>query len=305
MTERILPHETDQNYLVFAATGTDLIFSRGIDLPNFASFPLNLDPNTQPVVVQQMRELVEVAKSANVGCIIDTLTWMANPDRAAPLGYNEDQLRKVNRTSVDLMRGLRSEFPDDDVLLALCMGPSIDAYLKQDTSVQGARDYHRKQIGWVSDMGLDLVHAYTFNHVEESAGAVLAAKDHDLPVVLSLVVETDGCLIDGTPLEEAMTRIDDLTEAAAAYFMVNCAHPDHFEHVLTGNPRLKGVIANASRCSHEELDNAEELDAGDPDELADDMARLVRNNPAINVIGGCCGTDYHHLAKMAEKVFGK
>jgi len=300
---RLLPHQTDQKFLVFAATGTDLIFNRGMELPGFASFPLNEDPAAQPVIVDQMRDLVKTAQAAGVGCIIDTLTWMANRDRAAPLGYDPDRLDALNRTAVRLMRDLRDEVAAEDVLLALCLGPSRDAYAKLDPmSVEDARAYHRVQIESIHDMGVDLVHAYTFNQVEEAAGAALAAGDFALPVVVSFVVETDGKLDNGQPLNEAMEQVDDLTNGGPAYFMVNCAHPDHFSHVLNGNPRLKGIVVNASRCSHAELDNATELDDGDPEELAAEIARLVEMYPSLSVIGGCCGTDFRHLQLMAEGV---
>ena len=301
--KRPLPHETDQRYLVFAATGTDLIFNRGMELPGFASFPLNEDPKAQPVVVDQMRDLVQVAKDNGLGCIIDTLTWMANRDRAAPHGYDADRLAALNRTAVRLMRDLRDEVDAEDVLLALCLGPSRDAYARlEPMSVADARDYHRVQIGTISDMGVDLIHAYTFNQAKEAAGVVLAAKECDIPIVVSLVVETDGRLDNGQPLEDAMAEIDSLTDAGAAYFMVNCAHPDHFSHVLNGNPRLKGVVVNASRLSHAELDDAEEVDEGDPDELGAAVARLVRAFPAISVVGGCCGSDMRHMRRMAEEI---
>lgn len=303
--KRRLPHETDQRYLVFAATGTDLLFNRGMDLPGFASFPLNEDPEAHPVIVGQMRDLVEVAKSAGLGCIIDTLTWMANRDRAAPLGYGTERLATLNRRAVELLRDLRDDVAAEDVLLALCVGPSRDAYAKlQPMTVAAAREYHQAQIGSVADLDLDMVNAYTFNQVEEAAGVVLAARDHGLPVALSLVVETDGRLDNGTTLDDAIAEIDALTDTAAAYFMVNCAHPDHFRDALTGNPRLRGIVVNASRCSHAELDAAETLDDGDPVELGRDVARLVDTFPGLSVIGGCCGTDMRHLREMAERISG-
>ena len=301
--KRLLPHETDQRFLVFAGTGTDLIFNHGIDLPGFASFPLVKDPKARPVLVDQMRRLIGTAKESGLGCILDTPTWMASEDRAAPMGYDADQLRRINRDAVAMMRELRDEAASPDVLLALCLGPSRDPYTREDPlCVETARTYHRRQIGMISDMGVDLVNAYTFNQVEEAAGAVLAARDMGVPVALSLVVEADGRLDNGQPVDEAMARIDDLTEAGAAYFMINCAHPDHFGPVLTGHPRLKGIVVNASRCSHAELDEATELDDGNPDELAADVARLVEAFPGISVIGGCCGTDMRHLGAMAKRV---
>jgi S-methylmethionine-dependent homocysteine/selenocysteine methylase len=247
--QRALPHQTDQRFLVFGGTGTDLLFNRGVELPGFASFPLNEDPAIQPILVDQMRDLIKVAKAAGLGCIIDAATWMANRDRAAPLGYDADRLAALNRQAVTLMRDLRDAAAAENVLLGLCLGPSRDPYAElEPMRTEVARDYHRVQIGWISDMGVDLVNAYTFNQVEEAAGAILAAGDCDMPVALSLVLETDGRLANGQSLDDAIAEIDGLTNQGAAYFMVNCAHPDHFDHVLTGNPRLKGVVVNASRC---------------------------------------------------------
>lgn len=300
---QLLPNQTDQRFLVFAATGTDLIFNRGVELPGFASFPLVEDASAQQIVVDQMRDLMNVAAEADLGCIIDTLTWMANRDRAAPLGYDTDRLAALNRKAVDLMCGLRAETAREDVLVALCIGPSRDAYADlTPMTVADARAYHAIQIGSVADAGIDLVNAYTFNHVEEAAGAVLAAKDCGVPIAVSFVVETDGCLDNGTGLEEAIDRVDALTDKAAAYFMVNCAHPDHFGHVLTGHPRLKGIVVNASRSSHAELDDATELDDGDPVELGAQVARLVHTYPSLSIVGGCCGSDFRHMREMAAGI---
>jgi len=301
--KRLLPHETEQRFLVFAATETDLIFNRGFELPGFASFPLVEDPHAKSVIVDQMRDLMKVSAEAGLGCIIDTLTWMANRDRAAPLGYEPDRLAALNRTAAALMCDLREESDREDVLVALCIGPSRDAYAKlEPMTVDAARAYHAIQIGSVLDSGIDLVNAYTLNQVEEAAGAVLAAKDCRIPIAVSFVVETDGCLDSGTGLEEAIDQVDAMTGEAAAYFMVNCAHPDHFSHVLTGHPRLRGIAVNASRCSHAELDDATELDDGDPEELGAEVARLVREYPTISVVGGCCGSDMRHMREMAQGI---
>lgn len=280
-----------------------MIFNRGVELPGFASFPLVEDAKAQPIIVDQMRDLMKVAADTDLGCIVDTLTWMANRDRAAPLGYDVDHLAALNRKAAALMCDLRAETTRYDVLVALGIGPSRDAYARlRPMTVADARAYHAIQIGSVADAEIDLVNAYTFNHVEEAAGAVLAAKDCGVPIAVSFVVETDGCLDNGTGLEEAIDRVDALTEAAAAYFMVNCAHPDHFSHVLTGHPRLKGIVVNASRCSHAELDEATELDDGDPVELGAEVARLMRRHPKLSIAGGCCGSDFRHMREIAAGI---
>jgi homocysteine S-methyltransferase len=135
---------------------------------------------------------------------------------------------------------------------------------------------------------------------------VLAAREAEIPVAISFTVETDGALPDGTGLAEAVERVDDATDGAAAYFAINCAHPSHFAHVLDADApwtqRLRGLRANASRKSHAELDESESLDAGDPVELGAQYADLRRLSPNLTVLGGCCGTDLRHLQAIADAV---
>ena len=300
---RELPHDSDKVFLVYAGTGTDLIFNRGIDLPGFASFPLLEKPDTRKVLAEQMRELASLAGETGFGCILETPTWMANADRARPLGYDAQQIEAVNRDAVDLIDAVRQETGRDDVLVSACIGPRYDPYADIPAiSVAEARTYHIAQLSVLKDTAVDLATAYTFNRPSEAAGCLLAARDVGLPMIMSLVVETDGCLADGTPLIDAVEEIDEITEGYALFFMVNCAHPTHFGHAIAAHPRLRGVVANASVCSHAELDEATELDEGDPDQLGRDVAQILKANPAIKVIGGCCGTDMRHLRRMIVEV---
>lgn len=298
---RHLPHEGEKPYLVYAGTGTDLIFNHGLDLPGFASFPLLDMSETRAILAGQMHALADLAREMNVGCILDAPTWMANADRAAPLGYDAEQLIDVNKDAVRLMEKVRQASGRDDVLVSACIGPRHDPYADiSPVPVDDARLYHAAQMQSLKDTSVDLVTAYTFNRPSEAAGCILAAQDAGLPIIMSLVVETDGRLADGSRLVDAIDQIDGETNFAAQFFMVNCAHPTHFATALCSHPRLKGIVANASSCSHAELDEAEELDEGDPVQLGTQIAEIVRNNPSIQVFGGCCGTDMRHLRSMAN-----
>lgn len=145
--------------------------------------------------------------------------------------------------------------------------------------------------------------AYTIGHPVEAVGITRAAAAQALPIVMAFTVETDGCLPNGMPLDQAIAYVDRETDGYICYYMVNCAHPDHFTDALEAEvckARLKGIVANASRCSHAELDNAETLDDGDPQELGQQMASIRAVHPHIQVFGGCCGTDMRHLDQMAQ-----
>lgn len=300
---RNLPHVSATKFLVYAGTGTDLIFNRGIELPGFASFPLLEMPDTRAVLADQMRELVQLSGEMGLGCILDAPTWMANADRAAPLGYDANRLRDVNKDAVALMEEVRSGAARDDVLVSACIGPRFDPYADVPSmSVEESREYHSVQLSALKETSVDLVTAYTFNRTNEAAGCILAARGVDLPIIMSLVVETDGCLADGTTVGDAIHQLDEETDGSSLFYMVNCAHPTHFASSIKNQPRLKGVVANASSCSHAELDNAEELDQGNPEQLGREIADILRDNPSIRVFGGCCGTDMRHLKHMAQEV---
>jgi homocysteine S-methyltransferase len=250
-----------------------------------------------------MQALVDLAREMNVGCILDAPTWMANADRAAPLGYDAERLAEVNKDAVSLMEDVRQAAARDDVLVSACIGPRHDPYADiPPVPVEDARQYHAAQMHSLKDTSLDLVTAYTFNRPSEAAGCILAARDAELPIIMSLVVETDGCLADGTKLVDGIDQIDAATDSAALFFMVNCAHPTHFAGALGNHPRLRGLVANASSCSHAELDEADELDEGDPAELGKQIAAIARQNPSIQVFGGCCGTDMRHLKSMISEL---
>jgi S-methylmethionine-dependent homocysteine/selenocysteine methylase len=123
-------------------------------------------------------------------------------------------------------------------------------------------------------------------------------------VAVSFTVETDGKLPTGQTLQAALEQVDAATSDYPSYYMINCAHPTHFDGVLAdGEPwvkRIRGLRANASRMSHAELNEAPELDAGDAAELGQQYADLKRRLVHLNVMGGCCGTDHRHIEQIAS-----
>lgn len=199
---------------------------------------------------------------------------------------------------------VRDSYGDLPTIISANVGPRADAYAPaEQMSPDEAEDYHTEQIRTLADTEVDLISGYTVAYPEEAIGMVRAARRNKLPVVIAFTVEIDGCLPTGLPLGEAIEIVDEATDKYASYFMINCAHPDHFKKALTDEPwmiRLKGVVANASRCSHAELDEAEVLDDGNPEELGNQLAEIHRIHPNISILGGCCGTDMRHMSSIAQ-----
>jgi len=189
------------------------------------------------------------------------------------------------------MAEVRDVYPR--TLISGCIGPADDGYQPDAWLTPAeAQDYHSTQIATFADCSVDMVTAITMTSAEEAIGVARAAASYRVPSVISFTVETDGRLPSGEPLGDAVQRVD--AACPVEYFMVNCAHPSHFESVLHGSwvQRLRGVRANASTCSHAALDAATELDTGDPADLA---ARYAALPLELAVVGGCCGTDIRHV----------
>ena len=300
-----LPQLSGSLFIADGGLETTLIFRDGFDLPQFAAFPLLDDERGRAGLRAYYEPYIRVAKDQGVGVVLDTPTWRANPDWGPPLGYSADQLDDVNRRAVALLDALRAG--DANVLVSGCVGPRGDGYVVSDPmTADEAERYHSRQVGVFSGTAADLVTALTMTYVEEAIGIARAAAATDTPAVVSFTVETDGRLPTGQPLSEAIEQTDAETGGTLAYFMVNCAHPTHFDDVLAGDEpwvkRVRGLRPNASTRSHAELDEAEDLDAGDPVDLAARLGALRSRLPELTVVGGCCGTDERHIGEMCRAV---
>ncbi len=301
-----LPQLSGDLFLMDAGLETDIIFNHGVDIPEFAAHTLLPDPKGREVLATYLRGFLELANTTGAGLILDSQTWKAHMQWAKDLGASEEDLRQANHNSVAFISGLRNEFSANEkpILLSGLIGPRGDAYAPEEAvAADEAERYHAKQIGWLSETDVDMVTALTFTQSDEAIGVVRAAKKAGLPIVVSFTVETDSKLPTGQPLGEAIWAVDDATDGAAAYFMVNCAHPDHFFHVLddeTWTRRIRGIRCNASRKSHAELDQSEVLDDGDPVELGEQYRAIKERLSWLNVFGGCCGSDLRHVKQITK-----
>jgi homocysteine S-methyltransferase len=253
------------------------------------------------------RSYASIASRYNAGLILESATWRANPDWGKKLGYSAADLSAANRKSIQLLEEIRSEFENEKrrAVISGCVGPRGDGYNPANLmSAADAESYHHQQIQTFADTAADMVTAITMNYVEEAIGIVQASRREKMPVVISFTVETDGKLPTGQSLKDAIEQVDRTTSGYCAYFMLNCAHPAHFQNVVAAREswldRIHGLRANASRMSHAELNEAPELDSGNPAELGTDYAELkVKFLTQLNVLGGCCGTDHRHIEKIA------
>ena len=307
---RCLPTKRGPYFLTDGGMETTLVFHEGVELPNFAAFVLIDTDEGQTKLWDYYERYLPIALENKVNFILETPTWRASPDWGAATNYTLGLLGEANRACVALMQNIRAhhQSPGTEIAISGCVGPRGDGYkVGEKMSAQEAKAYHTWQIKILRDACADFVTAMTMNYSEEAVGIVEAAKGVGIPSVISFTVETDGRLPSGETLEQAIMAVEAATDGAPLYYMINCAHPSHFDSVLEANApwvdRIWGVRANASRCSHEELDNATELDSGDPVDLGQRYKALCDRLPNLRVLGGCCGTDHRHVQEISKACF--
>jgi S-methylmethionine-dependent homocysteine/selenocysteine methylase len=302
-----LPQLARGLFLTDGGIETSLIFHDGLDLPLFAAFDLLKDEEGTEALRRYYEPYAALASERGTGFVLESPTWRASPRWASELGYSDAQLDDLNRRAIALMEETRQRHESDEApfVISGCIGPQDDGYNPSELlSADAAQDYHSTQISTFSETAADMVTAITMTYADEAIGLTRAAGAAGMPVVISFTVETDGRLPSGQALGEAIEQVDAESGNRPAYYMINCAHPTHFDDVL-GAPgawkqRIRGLRANASTKSHAELDEATELDAGDPSDLAARYVALREQLPNLSVLGGCCGTDHGHVKAISQ-----
>jgi S-methylmethionine-dependent homocysteine/selenocysteine methylase len=302
-----LPQLVAGPYIADGGLETSIIFQQGIDLVDFAAFTLLDSDDGHEALRRYYDPYFELAASIGTGIVIDTPTWRASLDWGARQGYDAEAMAAINRRAVHFVTAITDRWPTVAAVVNGAIGPRGDGYVVGNAmSTAEAVQYHSMQTEAFAHAGAAMVTAVTMNYVEEAIGVTRAAQRAGIPVAVSFTVETDGRLPSGQPLGEAIEQVDAETQHTPSYYMVNCAHPSHFDHVLsTGAPwidRIRGIRANASALSHAELDEATELDRGDIADLAERYTALRDALGGFAVVGGCCGTDHEHIAAIAAAV---
>lgn len=300
-----LPQLSDKLFVTDGGLETTLIYHDRIKLPYFAAFDLLKDDAGIERLRHYYARYAEIARARGLGLILESPTWRANANWASRLGYGTQATVDANRKAIGLMLEVRKAYETraTPVVISGNLGPRGDGYRADSRmSAAEARDYHARQIETFAETDADMVAAFTLSYLEEAIGIVLAARKAALPVAISFTLETDGHLPSGETLAEAIRCTDAETGGYAAYYMINCAHPTHFEHVLRAGgdwrERIRGLRANASKRSHAELDESTDLDAGDPVEFGNEYRALRESLPRLSVVGGCCGTDHRHVESI-------
>lgn len=245
---------------------------------------------------------LEAARRASLPLLLLTPTWRASPDRTAAAGL---PFAEVHRAAAEFLRSLLTA--EDRAFVLGLMGNRGDAYRPQEAlSTQEAERFHAAQAEALAAAGVDGFQAATQGAFSEALGLARAMGRTGRPYLVSWIVRPSGCLLDGTPLGEAVFRLDEQADPPPLLHMLNCVHWKNalsaVEAALRTSStlltRLSGLQANTSPLPPEELDGRETLEEEDPEAFAEGLL-LLKDRLGFRLLGGCCGSDDRHIRALA------
>jgi len=295
-------------YLSEGGIETEIMYKWGFELPHFAVFPLLDNPDAVSVMRGMYHRYLDVVAKYDMCALMGGLDYRASPDWGDLLGYSPEGLAEANHRAIAFLKELAVEYANDipDILVQGYVGPRGDAYSTNQTiTANEAEDYHSIQLATLKEADVDLVLAITFNNVPESIGVARAAASIDVPIAISLTLDSASKLNSGPGLGEAIQTIDAQTSQLPEFYTINCSHPVEFQPALDSGSwtnRLRGIRPNASKMEKIALCKLGHLEEGDPVELGHLMGELARRYPHMDIWGGCCGTGEVHLNEIAKNI---
>ncbi len=228
--------------------------------------------------------------------VIETNSFGANAVRLARHGL-ERRVNELNWAAAQLARECAK---GRQVYVAGSVGPlGITAEQARQNGIDRQAAF-TEQIGALLDGGCQLIFLETFLDLEELSLALYVKQSlHHCPVICSLACAGDGRLPDGTPLGEALTKLQEL---GADIVGVNCANGPQsmirlFQQLSFGEGEFLSAFPNAGYPKYHEgrfqYFTTPEYFAQASVELAGLGARLL---------GGCCGTGPAHIAALAMAI---
>lgn len=243
------------------------------------------------------REYLDAASQAELPLLLTAPTWRLDATRVAEAGVPDS----INQDAVEYLLNLRDRHSSKSpVLVGALTGPQNDCYRPElSPGAKAAEAFHTPQIHILADTAADFLLAQTLPSVSEALGVARAMATTGKAYLISFCTGTDGKVLDGTPLDEAMDMLDQKLSRPPEGYFVNCTHPtfliENYEQgALT---RIIGIQANASSKDVTQLDESNATEADPVNDWASAMLDLHTKHQ-VPILGGCCGTTLTHMQQL-------
>ena len=280
--------------------------------PHIAHAGLIYNEKGRETLRQIYTSYIDVGKKYDCPFLSLTPTWRANPERIKQSEFHE-KFETINKDCVNFLNDIRQDYKgySEKIFIGGMMACYGDAYVPEEAlSEKDAEIFHSEQAGYLAKSNVDFIKAATLPALSEAMGIAKAIAKFNIPYILSFVIKPNGCLLDGTPLYEAIETIDSNVNQAPFFYMINCVHPlilskamdQNKEHLNILRKRVLGFQANTSAKSPKELNNLEYIDTTNAEDFAELLCN-VHTDFGIKILGGCCGSDDSHINAIGRKVF--
>ncbi|MFF9625936.1 methionine synthase [Streptomyces griseosporeus] len=244
---------------------------------------------------------------AGVDCV-ETNTFGANLSALGEYDIPE-RIHELSEAGARIARETADEFAARDgrqrwVLGS--MGPGTKLPTLGHTTFAAIRDAYQRNAEGLLAGGADALLVETTQDLLQTKASVIAARrametaGYDVPLIVSVTVETTGTMLLGSEIGAALTALEPL---GIDMIGLNCATgpAEMSEHLryLARHARVPlscmpnaGLPVLTSDGAHYPL--------GAP-ELADAQQNFVRDY-GLSLVGGCCGTTPEHLRQVVERV---
>lgn len=265
---------------------------------------------THPKLFEKLyRQYIEIAMVFDIPIMIMTPTRKVNMDSLNKSAFSDKELI---HDSCQLLNNIKSKYEHflDNILIGGHLGCKGDAYSDKDAlNSHESYSFHKKQTEQFSQENIDFLFAGIMSEINETIGMARAMAETKLPYIISFMIRKNGCLIDGTPISEAIKIIDASVKPKPLFYMANCIHPANLRLALAHDnnrnrcemERFKGIQANASSLSPEELNSCGLLHQEDFDKMIEEM-QVLHNHFNLKVFGGCCGTNNLFMYKLSSNL---
>nr|WP_209015950.1 betaine--homocysteine S-methyltransferase [Roseibium sp. RKSG952] len=229
--------------------------------------------------------------------IILTNTFGCNRHRLK-LHNAEGRVKELNAAGARLAREVAEE-TDREVLIAGSIGPTGELFQPLGAlSYEEGVEAFREQIEGLIEGGVDVLWVETMSAPEEMKAAAEAAKDADVPLVITASFDTAGKTMMGlSPKGMADLKSEFACTPVALGSNCGVGASDLLAAIMdmtAADPDL--VVVAKANCGIPQIRGDEVVYTGTP-ELMAQYAHMALDAGA-RIIGGCCGTSCGHLAAM-------
>lgn len=310
MAAQLIDHVRQRVLLLDGAMGTSVQAASDLTADDYLGCEncTEMITRSRPEILQRIHEsFLEVGAD-----IVETNTFGASALTLGEFGHSgPGEVEAFNREAAQIARAACESYStvDRPRFVAGSIGPGTKLVsLGQTGWDEMLASYTRQAVGLLEG-GVDCFLIETCQDLLQCkcvVNACLAAlakagrSPDDVPIFVSVTMETTGTMLLGTEIEAAVTA---LRQYPIAGLGLNCATGpremgEHLAWLSKHWDRLLTVAPNAGLPVM--IDGKAQYPLG-PEAFANTMADFVERY-GINMVGGCCGTTPDHIAQLARKL---